>query len=274
MHKSSTLPIPHEHGAWAMFFVPLVVGLAVGASRRAADNQLNLGVIILFALTAFGFFLLRYPLALAIKSRDPNARRGALRWSVAYALLTFIGGIGVLMLTQLWWLAVLGGLGGGVLVIYLALVRQRQEMSVIGEWTGIVGAALTAPIAYSLLTRSIDATALLLYVLNVLFFGGTVYYIKFKVREQMRLVPPASNWRTRLWAGRAPILYNLIVLAIVAVFVVFDWVSPFALGAMFLPLLKSIWGVLNRPARLNIPRLGIVELVVSIMFAVLAVMTF
>jgi hypothetical protein len=109
----------------------------------------------------------------------------------------------------------------------------------------------------------------MLYVLCFLFFGGTVYYIKFKVREQPRLI--TETWRARLWAARAPILYSLVAILIVALFAMIGWASGSAILAMLVPLPKVLIGALERPRRLSLPRLGIIEIVHSIIFALVMI---
>ncbi len=257
--KTLSVMLPREHGAWAMFLVPLLVG--VGTSGRWNLNLLPL------ALTAVGFFLLRYPLMLAIKGRAPDARRNALLWSAIYGALTAISGTWLLLASQLWLLIPIGALGLATLAIYLALAARRAEMSTAGEWLGIAGLALGAPAAYLVATRALDEIAIAVYLLNVVYFGGTVLYIKFKVREQPRAVALTANSFDKLWAGRVTILYHALALIAVALLAANSIVPALVAGAFVLPTCKVVGGVMTRPARVNIPRLGFIELGVTIVFA-------
>lgn len=259
-------PLPREHGAWAMLIAPLVTGIGV-AGMFSAD-------IALFALTEFGFFLLRFPLMLALKSRAPDASAFALRWSVVYAALTLISGAILLLSTRIWILVGLGALGFATLVLYLWLAARRAEMTIWGEWTGIVGLALGAPGVYVVAKGALDATAVALYVVNLLYFGGTVLYIKFKVREQPRIVLSPPSLPARLWAGRGSILYHAIVAALVAIFAAMDWLPALVPIAFILPMCKVIGGVLNKPERLNIGRLGFIELGFTVAFLVIVLAAF
>ncbi len=275
MQRNPLLPtqpvLPREHGGWAMFLVPLIVGLVVGWRRTVSDNLILTSVtLLLFVLAAFGFFLVRYPLMLLIKTRNSNEGH-VLRWSSVYGAVTLIGDVATVVLTQVWELVIIGLIGGGLLGIHLWLAARRQEMSVVGQWTAIAGATLAAPGAYLLYARQFDVTAAMLYVLGFLFFGGTVYYIKFKVREQLRVTTDTSNVWTRLWTARAPILYSLVALLIVALFAMIGWVSPSALLAICVPVPKVFIGALERPRRVSLPRLGVIEIVHSITFALLMI---
>ena len=257
--KFAPVMIPHEHGAWAMFAAPLLIGIGVAPALN--------GAVWLFALTAFGFFLLRYPLAITIKSRAPDARRNALRWSAIYGALTIVAGAALVAVTRLGSLILLGALGALSLAVYLWLAARRAEMSFAGEWVGIAGLALGAPTAYLVATGTLDATALALYALNLMYFGGTVFYIKFKVREQPRVVALAAGTREKLWAGRVTIGYHALALMLVALLAIVGRVPALAAAAFVLPFGKVVAGVMTHPARLNLPRLGMIELAITLAFA-------
>ena len=258
--------LPREHGAWAMFVVPLLVG--AGASGKWNVNLLPL------ALTVSGFFLLRYPLMLAVKSRAFDTRREAVRWSLIYAVLTAISGVWLLLASQLWLLLSIGALGLVTLTIYLLLAARRAEMSTAGEWLGIAGLALGAPAAYLVATRVLDSTAVVVYLLNVLFFGGTVLYIKFKVREQPHAVAPTANRLQKLWAGRSTILYHALVSVGVALLAANGIVPTLVAAAFVLPMCKVVQGVFTRPNRLNIPRLGLIELTITAAFTFIVLVAY
>jgi hypothetical protein len=251
--------LPHEHGAWAMFAMPLLVGLG-------ATHSVN-GEAALFALTAFCFFLLRYPLMWAIKSRAPDVRHAALRWSAIYAAVTGISGVWLLLVSQIWELILIGAFGLGVLAIYLLLAARRAEMSTAGEWIGIAGLALGAPGMYLASSGRLDSTAFALYAVNLLYFGGTVSYIKFKVREQPRAAARVSGVRARLWTGRATLAYHALLLLVGASFAAIGFVPALTAVAFCLPMCKVVAGIAARPARTSLPRLGFIELGVTLAFA-------
>ncbi len=251
--------LPREHGAWATFVAPLLVG--IGAAGMANIE------LALFALTAFGFFLLRYPLMLAIKSKSNSARLAAWQWSAAYSAVTVVAGAALMIISQLWALIPVGLLGLISLVVYLWHAAHRAEMTMIGEWVGIAGLALGAPGAYLVATHRLDGTAWAIYLLNVLYFGGTVFYIRFRVREQPRLAKSGADWRSRLWAGRITLLYHLLAIGAVVLFAVLGLVPALMPLAFILPMCKTVGGIFAKPARLNMRRLGFVELGLTTLFA-------
>ncbi len=263
--KNIRIPLPREHGAWAMLIVPLLVGVSAAETFPPA--------FWLLAFVAFGFFLLRYPLVLAIKSRQADARAEALRWSALYGGLTCAGSVALWLATRLWLLIPLGAFGALSLALYLWLAARRAEMTTVGEWIGVAGLALGAPGAYLVATRALNETAGALYALNVLYFGGTIAYIKFKVREQPRASAP-RDLASRLWAGRVTVGYHALVVVVVTLSALIGWVPALIPVAFVLPMCKVVVGVLTRPARLNVPRLGYVEVAFVSAFAAIVFLAY
>jgi hypothetical protein len=257
--KTSSVILTREHGAWAMFAMPVLLGFGV-------SHTLN-GAAVLFAATALCFFLLRYPLMLAIKSRAPGMRLDALRWSAIFAALTGLSGASLLLTSHLWALIPIAALGLAFLTGYLLLAARRAEMSTAGEWIGIAGLALGAPGAYLASTGRLDSIALALYVVNLLYFGGAVSYIKFKVREQPHAATSESGLSAQVWAGRVTLGYHALVLFVGATLAAIYYVPALTAVAFLLPMCKVVAGIVTRPTHLSLPRLGVIELAVTLAFA-------
>lgn len=262
-------PLPREHGAWAMFLASLMVGWLVA-------GQWNLQGIV-FTLTATGVFLGRYPMALALKARRRRkpADRALLVWTGVYTTISGLGGV---------WLVTLGHRSGllafalpaGVLsMAYLRHVARRTESSVWGELVGIAGLVLTAPAAYYASAGRLDATAAGLWVIHMLYFSGTVFYIKLKVREQTRSEAP-SQLSQRLVAGRACLAYQTTALTVVAVLALWRWLPALTPLALVPVTIKVIMGTVRWQDRrsLSLVRLGLVEVAHSLLFSLMTVLIF
>jgi hypothetical protein len=79
-------PLPKEHGSWAMLIVPLLLGLAIAPAWHWR--------VVILLVAALGFFLIRYPLALLIKTRgrtNPNQAH-LWRWTAVYGSITALSG--------------------------------------------------------------------------------------------------------------------------------------------------------------------------------------
>lgn len=263
------MPLPKEHGSWAMFAVPLIVGFAVAAQWQWRS--------ILLILAALGLFLVRFPIDTLIKTRRrPTADRARLiRWVIVYGSLAAICGGWLMIVDQLYALIVLGLLGAALLIYHWWLVDRRQEMSVRGELAGIFGLALGAPLAYYVSTGALNGTALGLWIVNALYFGGTVFYIKLKVRQQPK-EPAPDRVSERFVKAKACLTYQSVVLTLVILLVAFQRLPALAVLAFVPMTLKVLYGVTHWQDRksLSLPRLGVIEIIHSATFAVLIIAAF
>jgi hypothetical protein len=262
-------PLPKEHGAWAMWSVPLIVGAAVAPAWQWRT-------LILIA-AALAFFLLRYPLATLVKTRKrpTSDRAGWLRWSIGYALIAAVCGAWLILIERLVLLIPIGLIGATLVAFNLWLVSRRQEMSAVGELTGIAGLALGAPLAYYVSSGQLGGTAFALWLINAVYFGGTVFYIKLKVRQQPRL-PAPDRLSEHLLKGRACLTYQAVALTAIVVLVALDHM-PVLLPLAFVPMtLKMIYGAARWQDKhiLSLPRLGVIEIVHATLFAVLVIAAF
>jgi hypothetical protein len=252
-----------------MWVVPLLIGFII-----APDWNWRSLVLIAAAL---GFFLVRYPLALLVKTRNrSNANRAHLwYWTLIYGGITALCGIWLVFVQQLWLLLPLGVLGGLLLVFHLWLVARRQEMSVIGELAGIFGLALGAPMAYYTAGGQMDRTALMLWLVNALYFGGTVFYIKLKVRQQPRQ-PAPSQLSERLAKAKACLGYQTVALTILLLLVTLRLAPLLTPLALIPATVKVLWGAGHWQDKktLSLMRLGLIEIFHSLAFTVLIVMAF
>lgn len=262
-------PLPKEHGSWAMLIVPLLLGLAIAPAWQWR-------ALILVA-AAFGFFLMRYPLVTLVKTRRRAATDRAYlwRWAAIYGGLAALGGGWLILAGGLWWLAAMG-LAGGLLVLFnLWLVSRRQEMSAVGELAGIFGLALGAPMAYYAASGRLDGVAATLWLINALYFGGTVFYIKLKVRQQPRL-PAPNRAAERLAQAKACLTYQAAALTIVILLVTLQRAPQLAPLAFVPATLKAAWGAWHWQDKktLSLTRLGVTEILHAVAFTALIIVAF
>ncbi len=264
-----SLPLPREHGSWAMFAVPLILGLVIAPHWQWRSIWL--------IAAALGLFLVRFPIDTLIKTRRrPTADRARLiRWAIIYGAIAAICGSWLIVANQLYALIGLGLLGAVLLIYHWWLVERRQEMSARGELAGIAGLALGAPLAYYVTTGVLDGTALGLWIVNALYFGGTVFYIKLKVRQQPR-EPAPDRVSERLVKARACLSYQSIALTILILLVALHRLPALAVVAFVPMTMKVVYGATHWQDRqsLSLPRLGMTEVIHSVLFAVLIVVAF
>lgn len=267
--SSRSIPLPKEHGSWAMFAVPLIIGFAVAGTWQWRSVWL--------ILAALGLFMLRFPIDAVIKTRKrPTADRAwLLCWAMGYGSIAAICGGWLVVRDRLYGLIGFGVIGAALLVYHWWLVDRRKEMSVTGELAGIFGLALGAPLAYYTAGGQIDGTALALWIVNALYFGGTVFYIKLKVRQQPRL-PAPDRVSERLLKAKACLSYQSIVLTILILLVALTGLPALVVLAFVPMTLKMVVGATRWQDKqsLNLPKLGGIEIIHAVLFAVLIISAF
>jgi hypothetical protein len=258
-------PLPKEHGSWAMLALPLLIGLDIASSWRWQS--------LLAVVAVVGLFLVRYPLETMIKTKKRTSMLMA--WSTIYAGLAIFAGSWLIVIDRLFWLIPIGLIGATLVLFRWRLAMRRQEMSAIGELSGIATLALGAPIVYYAASGQLDWSALVLWLINSLYFGGTVFYIKLKVRQQPRL-PAPDQIGERLIKAQACLTYQAMTLMIVVVLVLLQSV-PMLIPLAFIPMtLKVLVGAYRWQDKhsLSLPRLGWIELFHSALFAALVIAAF
>jgi len=257
-------PLPREHGAWAMLATPLLLGalLAPVSSSR---------VLWLF-IAALSFFLLRHPVAILVKrwANPPKDAAYLRQWVVIYGGVAALSGAWLLLGYGLWWLIPAALVGATLLGLNMWLVTRRQEMSLMAELSGIFGLAMGAPMSYYVASGLLDRLAMMLWLLNFLYFGGTVFYVKLKVRIQPRL-PAPTNLTDYLHPAAAALAYQTITFIIIIGLTVIGLLPMWA-WLIFLPAtLKLLWGITHWQDKkaLNLPRLGAIEVIHTVIFALL-----
>jgi len=262
-------PLPKEHGSWAMLIVPLLLGMII-----APVGHGRVGVLV---IAAIGFFLVRHPLAILVKTRRRTQTNRAWwwRWVVIYGGLTLLSGGWLVVEHGLWWLALMGLLGTMLLFFHLWLVSRRQDMSVMGELAGIAGLALGGPMAYYAASGRLDGTAAILWLINVLYFGSTVFYIKLKVRQQPRW-PDPGHPSGRLIKAKACLTYQTGALTLLFLLITArqaPLLTPLVLLPATFKVLLGAWHWQDKKS-LSLVRLGITEIFHAVAFTGLVIVAY
>jgi hypothetical protein len=161
-------PLPREHGAWGILLIPFAT--AVGVS---------------------GVFDLKVALLLASVLCFYVARASYLKQNWKWTVVLLAGSAActavLLLQARLWWLVALGAAA-------TPLAFRRTERSIAVQLISVAGLTLTAPAAWYAATGRMDAKALWLWLLNALYFGGGVFYVKMHVAAAIRR-RPLNGWR-------------------------------------------------------------------------------
>jgi hypothetical protein len=262
MSLRKSLRLPKEHGAWAMLYVPFVAGALVGGS-------FSLRVILLFLAITF-FFVARESLLAWWRARrlgKPSGEVGAA--ASIYLVLAAFFGSPLIFYFELYWLAAPALIGVALLATNAEQGVRRQDRTASGEFMAIGGLTLTAPTAYYAGSGSWDITALWLWALCALYFASSVFYVKLRVYV---LNPRKEQARRRMW--RASACYHLFLLASLGALSTTGRLSLLAPVAFAPVLVRTFWFLLKPAGQLSLKRIGVLEIVYSVVFLVFITLTF
>ncbi len=256
--RLSPFLIPREHGAWAMWIVPAVVGAGLAGA--------NYGLASLFFLAALLLFWARYPFWVWTRSRG---RRAPPLGVIAFA--SVMGLVGAALALSLaatqgrWALLWFGAIVALVTAIHLELIIRGHDRSLAAEFLGISALALAGPATYHVATTSLDSRALLAWLLPVIFFGASVFTVKLRVDGYVN-VRAGTSARPLAAALLAYLVGALVLLSVL----VSLGVVPLAVFLVYLPIMLQAFLTgrsLQSPPKLK--RLGILWVGHSVFFVVL-----
>ena len=244
MMRWSEIPFPREHGGWAIFLIPLVIGTVLGGRFTAAT--------VLFVFAALFSFAARAPLVgLVLDTPGGKAsgvnHRNLFIWLFIYVGISFLFCFPLLSFYRRPLLILIGGGALSFLPFHLWAVRRRRDRALSNHLLAALGLTLTAPGAYYVAAGVLDSRALILWILNAAFFGSEVCYVQMRV-QSLRLHRPIL--RGAACAAFAGILTGVLILSLFSIL-------PAAFLLPFVPSpLKALWSALKSSRRFQIKRLG------------------
>jgi hypothetical protein len=260
--------IPKEHGAWAILILPYFIGVTVGGGISGRGILGFFGLLLLF--------LSRQPMHLILKMYFSEVslqriKRGEL-WP---AFLLFFGvGVGIFL-----WLIIRFGLGEviiiGLIALFLflfhtCLALYRKERTLIGELLGVALLTISAPVGVVLSGGKFSKGTLILWLLNIFYFAGSIFYIKMRKKAA----------RTRKRIPSFPFNINLVkeclayivLLIIILVLLVFTKSVPVLVPLAFIPMvIHTLWSIIVLRPKFEIMKQGLVQTSLSLIFCVLIV---
>jgi uncharacterized membrane protein len=234
--------IPREHGAWSMWITPYLIGAFVTPWHWQK-------VIVFFAL--FFFYLSSAPLLAYV--RHSAARR---KDSPLPSLLVF-GTVGLLLILYPVWsdpdilLYAFLALPFFVLNVYFAY--RKKERLISNDLSAIIALSLSGPMAVHLGYGAYHPTGWLVWILSILYFFGTVFYVKSMIRERgNRMMKRTANG------------YHLLLVSVPLIWGKW-WIS-----VLYFPAAVKVWLTpFNSKWRPLV--IGIIEIVSSVLFFALCV---
>lgn len=250
-----------------MLLVPYLT--AMFAFPGAVSPQTLFGMVGVLLL-----FFSRPPLMLLLKRKvidggfGPGSRTLWLNFGIfagtalaVFSLLTVVHG--------LWQLPLLGGISLVLFVLHTAQALRRRERTITGEFLGIITLTITAPLAaYLGCGKLLSREAGMLWVLNALYFGASVYFIKMFMRASAHR-GGSLGWGRKFSLGKKSLIYNAFMAALLAGLTAAAWIPPYAFVA-FVPIFIHITrSVLTLRPTQNLKVEGFVQAGLSLVFAAL-----
>ncbi|MBI5715469.1 MAG: YwiC-like family protein [Chloroflexi bacterium] len=259
------IALPQQHGSWALWLGPYVIGIGVGGTFKIE--------LLWLTLASLGGFLLLQPLTVLIKviaKRKPKTDlASSIFWSILYSLLALIT-LTQLLITNYYFLYLaLAALP--VLVWQLILVMRREERGQMGiELVGSGVLALAAPAAYWIAKDGMNLTGWILWILCWMQSAGAIVYIYLRL-EHRRLteMPHAPD---RFTMAKRALLYNTFnVVAVIAV-AAFNLIPPLVIIPFLVMVIETIYGALIKPGIGAKPVIiGVRQLVITVIFVILMI---
>lgn len=257
--------IPKEHGAWAVLFVPMVLGIIVGGTFSFQALCL--------VLSALGVFMSYVPIHTILKEwvgipQGDGKVRSSKFWGAVYL------GFGVMFIAPLlysgyWLLLPIGVLGGVSYVANFFLTRYIAK-SILSDLMAVLGLTLSAPSAYYITTGVVDRIAVTLWLFNFLFFGCSVFYVHMKIRATS-LNKPELSFVEKLSVGKLNLIYHVVVLVIVSILALRHYSLQLAVISFLPMVIHGIYGTLKLTGRVRFKNLGFILLGQSVLFGILII---
>ena len=252
MNLRKRLNLPREHGAWAMLYIPFVLGVLVAGRATAATGLLLLAVSALF--------ISRESLLAWMRARRQTRPAGeAGRWLLGYLGIAAAAGAPLLLAYRFPFLLPMGAAGLLLLLLNGTQGAQLAERSIRNELLAIAAMTMTAPAAFAVSHGRWTATALWLWALSLIYFASSVFYVKLRVAGLHAKGDPGPARRNCFYFHAALLAALLLLCATSAL-------PPLAVAA-FLPALgRSFWSLARPAARADLQRAGWLEVAYSLIF--------
>lgn len=227
--------MPKQHGAWAMLIIPFVLGAGMGEF-----TWLHLP---LFGGWLF-LYLSTYPMMMWAKNkkRDFHAK-----WFFAYFLLALL--LLAMPLWKEWKLIYFGLLMLPFLMINLYYAKRNDERALFNDLSAIAAFGVGGVASYYLGVGRWDGEALGIWVVTMMFFAGSTFFVKTMIREKQNPIYRWFSWAYHLLLIAGSIMAGFPLLAIV-----------------FIPSVVRAIGLYGR--NLTMMKLGVLEIVNSVYFLI------
>ncbi|RBW68664.1 YwiC-like family protein [Bacillus taeanensis] len=184
------LLLPKQHGAWVMVSLPYLIGVIVGGPKWI---HLPLFIGWLF------IYIASHPLILALKQKEKRA--DYLRWVIQY-----LGTAGLFLVYPLLnnpRLLLFGFILLPLFGMNIFFAKKRKERAFLNDMSAIIGLCLGGAASYVVGSGEWNETMLVIWGACILFFTGSVFFVKTMIREKKN---PRFKWLSWGYHGALPVI--------------------------------------------------------------------
>jgi hypothetical protein len=264
------IALPQDHGSWVFILSPLLVGIFAGKTLSVATLYL--------IIATMSAFMLRQPMTVTVKAlsgrRPKTDLPAAWFWVLVYGAIATAALIG-LILSGFGYLIYLAIPGAPVFAWHLWLVSQRAERRQAGIEviaTGVL--SLSAPAAYWVGIGEYDPYGWWLMVFTWLQSAASIVYayLRLEQREIGQNQTAAMSRSDWLRLGRRAFFYTFFNVLFSSLMGILNFVPSLIFIPFLAQWLEAVWGI-NHPAVGWKPtKIGIRQLMVSILWTVLFIL--
>lgn len=266
------IALPQDHGSWVFILSPLLIGLFAGGEFNHASLSL--------VIAAMAVFLLRQPMTAIIKAysgRRPRSDLPAARlWVLVYGIIALLALANLFYLGQ-GYIAYLAAPGAPVFAWHLWLVSKRAERRQAGIEviaTGVL--SLAAPAAYWVGRGGYDPQGWWLWALTWAQSAASIVYAYLRLAQRETL-PRAgqakSQARSEKWRlGRRAFLYTTFNFGATLLLGWIQFLPQWLCLPYLLQWAEALWGIEHPAAGWKPTRIGIRQLVVSVLWTILFIL--
>ena len=261
------IALPQDHGSWVFIFSPLLIGIFAGGSFTLSTFNL--------ILAAMSAFLIRQPMTVIVKAysgRRPKSDLAAARfWVLIYGSIAALALLG-LILQNFSFLLILAVPGIPVFAWHLWLVSQRAERKQAGIEviaTGVL--SLVAPAAYWVGVGRYDPLGWWLFLWAWLQSAASIVYAYLRLEQrELKQDQAAVMSGSEKWAlGKRAFLYTSFNLGASLILGWANWIPQFIFIPFLVQWLETIWGITHPAAGWKPVRIGVRQLIVSMLWTIL-----
>ncbi len=261
-----SIALTNEHGSWVFLLSPLLIGLFAGGNWS--------GDSLLISMAALSAFLIRQPITILVKvysrRRPKRDRAAAWFWIGVYGLVGVLALVG-LLIRGYGYLIYLGLPGLPVFLWHLNLVSKRSERRKMGIEIIASGVlALAAPAAYWVGVGGPHLMGWLLWGLTWLQSAASIVYayLRLEQRDWDKVPTVKVRWQRGVMAN----LYSNFNTLLVVVLSLMGTLSPWVILPFLSQSAETLWGTHNPAVGFRPTKIGLRQMIVSILFTILFIL--